>query len=98
MTLKARGGIRILAPIPGKAAIGIEVPNTTRSVVYFREIAESESFAEADRPLTFAIGKTTSGDPVVASLMASVVFFAGVGIVLQVIGSSNLPDLKIGRR
>ena len=68
MTLKARGGIRILVPIPGKAAIGIEVPNGTRSIVYFREIAESESFAEADGPLTFAIGKTTSGDSVVADL------------------------------
>lgn len=38
-----------------------------------------------------------TADPVVASLMASVVFFAGVGIVLQVIASSNLPDLKIRR-
>ena len=38
-----------------------------------------------------------SGDPVVASLMASVVFFAGVGIVLQVIGSCRLPDLRIER-
>ncbi|MEW8525929.1 MAG: hemerythrin family protein [Candidatus Thiodiazotropha endolucinida] len=36
-------------------------------------------------------------DPVTASLMASIVFFVGVGIVLQVIGSSNLPDLKINR-
>jgi hypothetical protein len=36
-----------------------------------------------------------SGDPVIASLMASTVFFAGVGIVLQVIGSTNLPNLKI---
>ncbi|MDH3947827.1 MAG: hemerythrin family protein [Gammaproteobacteria bacterium] len=36
-----------------------------------------------------------TGDVVVASLMASVVFFIGVGIVLQVIGSANLPDLKI---
>ena len=68
MALKARGGIRILAPIPGKAAIGIEVPNSTRSVVYIREIVESEPFVEAAGPLTFAIGKTTSGDPVVADL------------------------------
>ncbi|MBN1294749.1 MAG: DNA translocase FtsK 4TM domain-containing protein [Candidatus Latescibacteria bacterium] len=68
MALKARGGIRILAPIPGKAAVGIEVPNSTRSVVYLREIVESEPFEEATGPLTFAIGKTTSGDPVVADL------------------------------
>ena len=38
-----------------------------------------------------------SASPVVASMMASVVFFAGVGIVLHVIGSSNLPSLKVGR-
>jgi hypothetical protein len=38
-----------------------------------------------------------SASPVVASMMASVVFFAGVGIVLQVIGSTNLPNLKVGR-
>jgi hypothetical protein len=38
-----------------------------------------------------------SANPVVASMMASVVFFAGVGIVLQVIGSTNLPNLKVGR-
>ena len=68
MTLRAKDGIRILAPIPGKAAIGIEVPNKTRSLVYFREIVESDAFAMSEGPLTFAIGKSTSGDPVVADL------------------------------
>lgn len=68
MTLKSRGGIRIQAPIPGKAAIGIEVPNSTRQTVYFREIVESESFRESNQPLAIAIGKSTSGDPVVADL------------------------------
>ncbi|MGD2053680.1 MAG: hemerythrin family protein [Gammaproteobacteria bacterium] len=38
-----------------------------------------------------------SANPVVASMMASVVFFVGVGIVLHVIGSANLPSLKVGR-
>ena len=38
-----------------------------------------------------------SGDPIVASLMACVVFFAGAGVVLHVIGSANLPNLKIER-
>ena len=42
-------------------------------------------------------GGMASGDPVVASLMASVVFFAGVGIVLQAIGTCRLPDLRIER-
>ncbi|MFC1650219.1 DNA translocase FtsK [Candidatus Latescibacterota bacterium] len=68
MALRARGGIRIIAPIPGKAAIGIEVPNKNRSIVYFREIVESEAFVNTDLPLVLAIGKNTSGDPVVADL------------------------------
>jgi DNA segregation ATPase FtsK/SpoIIIE, S-DNA-T family len=68
MALKAKGGIRILAPIPGKAAIGIEVPNRVRSMVSFREIVESEAFVAADQPLILALGKSTSGDPVVADL------------------------------
>jgi len=68
MTLKSRGGIRIQAPIPGKAAIGIEVPNNTRQTVYFRDIVESEAFRDSNQPLTIAIGKSTSGDPVVADL------------------------------
>ena len=68
LTLKSRGGIRILAPIPGKAAIGIEVPNNRRATVYFREIAESEAFNEADKPLILALGKTAAGEPAVADL------------------------------
>jgi len=68
MVLRAKGGIRIIAPIPGKAAIGIEVPNKFRSMVYFREIAESEAFRNADQPLVLTIGKNTSGNPVVADL------------------------------
>jgi len=68
MALKAKGGIRILAPIPGKAAIGIEVPNRNRSIVYFREIVESESFANTDLPLILALGKNTAGEPIVADL------------------------------
>ncbi|MFC1608153.1 DNA translocase FtsK 4TM domain-containing protein [Candidatus Latescibacterota bacterium] len=68
MTLRSKGGIRILAPIPGKAAIGIEVPNKTRSIVFIKEIVESEAFVNADSPLVVAIGKSTSGDPVIADL------------------------------
>ena len=68
LALKAKGGIRILAPIPGKAAIGIEVPNKNRSLVYFNEVAESEAFQSADLPLVLALGKNTSGEPVVADL------------------------------
>ncbi|MBU0500498.1 MAG: hemerythrin family protein [Gammaproteobacteria bacterium] len=41
--------------------------------------------------------KDSLSDPVAASLMASIVFFIGVGVVLQVIGTVNLPDLRVGR-
>ena len=68
MALKAKGDIRILAPIPGKAAIGIEVPNTKRSTVYFKEITESEAFLSTEQPLILALGKNTAGEPVVADL------------------------------
>ncbi len=68
MALKSRGGIRILAPIPGKAAIGIEVPNKTRSMVCMRDVVESESFATSEQSLILAIGKSTSGEPIVADL------------------------------
>ncbi|MBA4418233.1 MAG: cell division protein FtsK [Syntrophus sp. (in: bacteria)] len=60
--------IRIIAPIPGKAVVGIEVPNKTRQTVYFREIIESETFASSHSHLTLVLGKTISGDPYVADL------------------------------
>ena len=60
--------IRIIAPIPGKAVVGIEVPNKARQTVYFREIIESETFASSHSHLTLAIGKTISGEPYVADL------------------------------
>lgn len=68
MALKSRGGIRILAPIPGKAAIGIEVPNKTRSMVCMRDVVESEAFVTTDQSLILSLGKSTSGEPVVADL------------------------------
>ena len=68
MALRAKGGIRIIAPIPGKAAIGIEVPNKVRAPVSFREIVDSEAFMNLDKPLALAIGKGTSGEPVVTDL------------------------------
>ena len=57
----AAEGVRIEAPIPGKAAVGVEVPNKTNSIVNLRAIVESETFRNAKSPLTFAIGKDISG-------------------------------------
>jgi len=60
--------IRIIAPIPGKSVVGIEVPNKTRQTVYFREIIESKAFESSNSFLTLALGKTISGEPFVAEL------------------------------
>ncbi|NLY37975.1 MAG: DNA translocase FtsK [Firmicutes bacterium] len=60
--------VRIEAPIPGKAALGIEVPNKIISMVYLRESLEDESFQESPSPLTFGLGKDITGVPVVADL------------------------------
>jgi len=60
--------IRIVAPIPGKAAIGIEIPNNHRETVYLKEIFSSEPFGGAASKLTLAMGKDITGVPVVADL------------------------------
>lgn len=60
--------IRIIAPIPGKSVVGIEVPNKTRQTVYFREIIESKAFESSNSFLSLAVGKTISGEPFVAEL------------------------------
>jgi S-DNA-T family DNA segregation ATPase FtsK/SpoIIIE len=61
-------GVRIEAPIPGKAAIGIEVPNKNNSTVYLRSVLESTAFKKAKSPLTFALGKDIAGAPIVADI------------------------------
>lgn len=60
--------IRMEAPIPGKSAIGIEVPNTEVSVVTLREVMESTKFQEAASKLTIALGRDISGQPIIADL------------------------------
>ena len=60
--------IRIIAPIPGRAAVGIEIPNPRRQTVYLREILQSGLFQNSPSPLTLGMGKTTSGDPYVTDL------------------------------
>ncbi|NPB10051.1 MAG: DNA translocase FtsK, partial [Thermodesulfobacteria bacterium] len=65
--LKA-ASVRIVAPIPGKSAVGIEVANREREVVYLKEILASEAFRKARSKLTLALGKDISGKPVVTDL------------------------------
>lgn len=60
--------IRIIAPIPGKAVVGIEIPNRERETVYIREIIESKVFSSSQSYLTLVLGKTISGESHVADL------------------------------
>ena len=60
--------IRIVAPIPGKAAIGIEIPNDERAMVRFKSIVVSGSFEKSRSSLTLCLGKDIVGQPVVAAL------------------------------
>ncbi|MDM5195723.1 DNA translocase FtsK [Bacillus hominis] len=60
--------IRIEAPIPGKSAIGIEVPNKESKPVFLREILRSPVFTKSESPLTVALGLDISGDPVVTDI------------------------------
>ena len=64
----AASGIIIQAPIPGKAAVGIEVPNSKQTPVFLREVLESEEFLESTKKLAFALGKDISGKCVVGDL------------------------------
>ncbi|MCI6638859.1 MAG: DNA translocase FtsK [Bilifractor sp.] len=60
--------VRIEAPIPGKAAIGIEVPNKTNTTVSMRELLESEAFRNAKSKLAICVGKDIAGQPVIADI------------------------------
>ena len=60
--------VRIEAPIPGKAALGIEVPNKIISLVYLREVLEEPVFHENASPLTIGLGKDITGVPVISDL------------------------------
>ncbi len=61
-------GIRIIAPMPGKGTIGIEVPNKKKSIVSFKEIISTDKFQKAKMALPIAIGKTISNEIFVADL------------------------------
>ena len=60
--------IRIIAPIPGKAAVGVEIPNKNPQMVYLRDIIDDPDFRNARHILPMALGKTTSGKPFIADL------------------------------
>lgn len=64
----AASGVRIEAPIPGKAAVGIEVPNKSKSMVSLRELLDSDDFRDSESKLTCALGKDISGGLVFTDL------------------------------
>src|SRR5689334_20204982 len=60
--------IRIVAPIPGRGAVGVEVPNPTSEIVSFRELIETRDYQSARAALPIALGKDLEGKPVIADL------------------------------
>ena len=54
--------VRVIAPIPGKSSVGIEIPNRNPATVFFKSVVNSPEFAEAESILSLAVGKTTSGE------------------------------------
>lgn len=64
----AANGVRMEAPIPGKAAIGIEVPNKKQSPVFLREVLDSKEFTSNNKNLAFALGKDITGKCIVGDL------------------------------
>jgi len=64
----AAADIRIEAPIPGKAAVGIEVPNKENSIVYFRELIEDRKFKESKSKVAFGVGKDIAGQVTITDI------------------------------
>jgi len=67
LAMKAQS-VRIIAPVPGKGTVGVEVPNSKSAFVYLKEILESEEYIEEESKLKLALGKHISGDPLLADL------------------------------
>jgi len=67
LALAARG-VRIEAPIPGKAAVGIEIPNRETTPVYLREVIEDPKFQKSTKKISVALGKDVSGEVIVGDL------------------------------
>jgi S-DNA-T family DNA segregation ATPase FtsK/SpoIIIE len=67
LAMKA-GSVRIVAPLPGKAAVGVEVPNNTRETVYFRQIIETPEYAANKSKLKVPLGKDIFGASVITSI------------------------------
>ncbi|MBO9362660.1 MAG: DNA translocase FtsK, partial [Thermoflexus sp.] len=69
LALSARA-VRVLAPIPGRGLVGIEIPNERPNLVRLRDVMESEAYRSLSSPLRLPLGQTVSGEPLVADLTA----------------------------
>lgn len=98
--------LRIEAPIPGKAAVGIEVPNKENSAVMLRDLLESKEFQNSNSKITFAVGKDISGKVVVADIakMPHLLVAGATGsgksvcintLIMSIIYKSNPEDVKL---
>ncbi len=101
----ASSDIRIEAPIPGKAAVGIEVPNAVSEIVGLREIIDLPAFKNSKSPLTFGLGKTLSGEGIVGDIakMPHVLIAGATGsgksvcinsIIISLLYKSSPDDLR----
>jgi S-DNA-T family DNA segregation ATPase FtsK/SpoIIIE len=67
LAMKAQS-VRIVAPIPGKGTIGVEVPNSSSTLVYLKDVLDSKEYKESGSKLKLALGKDIAGTPVLADL------------------------------
>ena len=102
----AAADIRIEAPIPGKAAVGIEVPNKTNSAVLLRELLESDAFQEHPSSIAFAVGKDIAGQPVISDIakMPHLLIAGATGsgksvcintLIMSILYKANPEDVKL---
>ncbi|MBE5887493.1 MAG: DNA translocase FtsK [Lachnospiraceae bacterium] len=98
--------IRIEAPIPGKAAVGIEVPNKEKAAVAFRDIVESQEFKNSSSKIAFAVGKDISGQIMMADIakMPHVLIAGSTGsgksvcintIIMSILYKADPKDVKL---
>lgn len=102
----ASSDIRIEAPIPGKSAVGIEVPNKTKDSVSLKEMLLSHEYIESDSDLPLVLGKDVSGKPIVSSIdkMPHLLIAGATGsgksvcintIIMSIIYKSSPEDVKL---
>ena len=102
----ASSDIRIEAPIPGKSAVGIEVPNKIKENVYLREILNSEEYRQIDSDIPLALGKDVRGKPIISSIdkMPHLLIAGATGsgksvcintIIMSILYKSSPNDVKL---